>query len=379
MRRSYKLIVDTHTLGDSSATGMQAITLETPFQRHLSHIYGAGTGVPTIGSGGAELSNGQSKLVDNENDSRLRILKDSSSDFLAPYNPNVVIMSSTTTKTTTTTKTSTEKTTTIPEATSRSITTELQKKPKNTLTSNPAENEILVISHSGSSVKRTKITDSAPLTHNSEIIVDATTILAVLIAILLFLVLVGLFLFVRPATHKQVPRLNSATTATTSTSTTMATTIPLKGATAAASTMLGATLAMTDSTTSAVLNKTTAATINTASTLRMQSKPSATAMLLSEERRSGRGCNSIDVPNDRQILIENEILPTSILDLVCSPLPTSSMLHQYASTMSLCSNSRDKSNNTEDYCNSCSGNSRSSSSCRHKRDDELYSSTSLMV
>ncbi|XP_037936585.1 uncharacterized protein LOC119670410 [Teleopsis dalmanni] len=70
MRRSYKLIVDTHKLSDSIATGMQEITLSNGITKTLPNIYSN------------ELSNSA------ETDSRMRILKDSSKDFLTPYNPN---------------------------------------------------------------------------------------------------------------------------------------------------------------------------------------------------------------------------------------------------------------------------------------------------
>ncbi|XP_011187529.2 uncharacterized protein LOC105215360 isoform X2 [Zeugodacus cucurbitae] len=92
MRRSYKLIVDTHKLSDSTVTGMQAITLETgnmaSKEGMMPHLYGADSAVDIGGNSG-------------ETDSRMRILKDSSKDFLSPYNPNANVAtasSSTSTK-----------------------------------------------------------------------------------------------------------------------------------------------------------------------------------------------------------------------------------------------------------------------------------------
>ncbi|XP_061395295.1 uncharacterized protein LOC133330911 [Musca vetustissima] len=73
MRRSFKLIVDTHKLGDSSATSVQAITMDSSFSNQLL----------TSGYGAENIPSSPS-----EAESRLRILKDSSQDFLAPYNPN---------------------------------------------------------------------------------------------------------------------------------------------------------------------------------------------------------------------------------------------------------------------------------------------------
>ncbi|XP_065364906.1 transmembrane protein fend-like isoform X2 [Calliphora vicina] len=156
MRRSFKLIVDTHKLGDSSATGLQAIAMDSTFgSKNLPHIYGAES-VPT--------SSGEA-------DSRMRILKDSSKDFLTPYNPNV-------------------NTKTASTQTSSSI------KVK---TPNPAENEVVP----SLNVKRTKLVGLPAVSESSTSFLTQSMVFAVVGSIVLFFGIIILYLIMRP-TRKQI-------------------------------------------------------------------------------------------------------------------------------------------------------------------------------
>lgn len=153
MRRSFKLIVDTHKLGDSSATSMQAISLENQFgNKHLPHVYGADN-VPSSPS---------------ETESRMRILKDSSKDFLAPYNPTVETKSA------------------VPTSSENEI-------------ANSAENEIVPQTN----VLRTKLV-GPPASSESLSFANHSVLLAAMGSVILFLALVSIYLLMRPV-RKQVP------------------------------------------------------------------------------------------------------------------------------------------------------------------------------
>ncbi|XP_037808388.1 uncharacterized protein LOC119601501 isoform X2 [Lucilia sericata] len=159
MRRSFKLIVDTHKLGDSSATGMQAIAMDSTFgSKTLPHIYGAESVPSTSG----------------ETDSRMRILKDSSKDFLTPYNPNV------------NTKTS-------------SSTASSKVKTPNAATTSADENEVIP----SLSVKRTKLIGLPAVTETETSFLTQTMVFAVVGSIVLFLGIIILYLIMRP-TRKQI-------------------------------------------------------------------------------------------------------------------------------------------------------------------------------
>ena len=82
MRRSYKLIVDTHKLSETLASGMQAIALDTG-SKNFQNIYDNDISATAASSASSA-----------ETDSRMRILKDSSKDFLTPYNPDAEAKSS---------------------------------------------------------------------------------------------------------------------------------------------------------------------------------------------------------------------------------------------------------------------------------------------
>uniref|UniRef100_A0A1A9WF76 Uncharacterized protein n=1 Tax=Glossina brevipalpis TaxID=37001 RepID=A0A1A9WF76_9MUSC len=196
MRRSYKLIVDTHKLGDSTATGMQAIALETPFSKSLPHIYGNDALPASMG----------------ENDSRMRILKDSSKDFLTPYNPNAIIdtkpsssSSSATPTTSATTTTSSKATATTTTTTTSSSTTTTTTTAINTISTkdeleNSAENEV----DSGDTVISTKLIGVSNLVQTSSDFLSQSIVFAVVGSIVLFCGIIALYLLMPPI-HKQVP------------------------------------------------------------------------------------------------------------------------------------------------------------------------------
>uniref|UniRef100_A0A1B0ASI6 Uncharacterized protein n=1 Tax=Glossina palpalis gambiensis TaxID=67801 RepID=A0A1B0ASI6_9MUSC len=191
MRRSYKLIVDTHKLGDSTATGMQAIALETPFSKSLPHIYGNDALPASMG----------------ENDSRMRILKDSSKDFLTPYNPNAIIdtkpslATPTTSATRATATTTTTTTTTIAGATTSTTSSIITISTKDELkNSYSAEYEV----ESGDTVISTKLIGVSNLVQTSSDFLSQSIVLAVVGSIVLFCGIIALYLLMPPI-HKQVP------------------------------------------------------------------------------------------------------------------------------------------------------------------------------
>ena len=168
MRRSFKLIVDTHKLGDSTATGMQAIAMDTTAfdSKNLPHLYGADS-IPASSA---------------ETDSRMRILKDSSKDFLTPYNPNV--------------NTKLDSTSTSSKA-AKMTTNKIN-------TANAHENEIVP----SSSVTRTKLIGlpnaaAASAISDSSSFLTQSMVFAVMGSIVLFLGIIVLYLMMRP-TRKQV-------------------------------------------------------------------------------------------------------------------------------------------------------------------------------
>lgn len=163
MRRSFKLIVDTHKLGDSSATGMQAIAMDSTFgSKTLPQIYGSES-VPT--------SSG-------ETDSRMRILKDSSKDFLTPYNPNANTKSS--------------------SSSSASPATSATNNKIQIKTPNAVENEVVP----SLNIRRTKLV-GLPVVSEPASFLTQTMVFAVVGSIVLFLGIVVLYLIMRP-TRKHV-------------------------------------------------------------------------------------------------------------------------------------------------------------------------------
>uniref|UniRef100_A0A1A9VLX4 Uncharacterized protein n=1 Tax=Glossina austeni TaxID=7395 RepID=A0A1A9VLX4_GLOAU len=181
MRRSYKLIVDTHKLGDSTATGMQAIALETPFSKSLPHIYADDALPASMG----------------ENDSRMRILKDSSKDFLTPYNPNAIIDAKPSLATPTTSATTVAAAGATISTTSATITISTNDELKNL---HSVENEV----ESGDTVISTKLIGVSNLVQTSSDFLSQSIVFAVVGSIVLFCGIVALYLLMPPI-HKQVP------------------------------------------------------------------------------------------------------------------------------------------------------------------------------
>ncbi|XP_017475407.1 PREDICTED: uncharacterized protein LOC108365773 isoform X1 [Rhagoletis zephyria] len=175
MRRSYKLIVDTHKLSDSTVTGMQAITLETgnmaSKEGMMPHLYGA-AGATDIGANSGET------------DSRMRILKDSSKDFLSPYNPNANFASSSrsSSSSSTATTSSTTSDATKPATTTRSQTSNEQ----------PAHHN---------SVLRVKLASERPADY-----LTANRVTAMIGSALLFIMMFMIYAVLRRKVgHKQAP------------------------------------------------------------------------------------------------------------------------------------------------------------------------------
>ena len=159
MRRSYKLIVDTHKLSETLASGMQAIALDTE-SKNFHNIYSNEISATAASSSSSA-----------ETDSRMRILKDSSKDFLTPYNPNA--------------------------GSSKEANSESTSRPKVIVKGNSLLHMTLTKSNPSSSVM------SESLQYLSQSIV-----LAVMGAFFVFLVvLVLVFIFTR-ATRKQLPEVS---------------------------------------------------------------------------------------------------------------------------------------------------------------------------
>lgn len=160
MRRSFKLIVDTHKLSDSSATGIQAIAMETGMKN-----------IPDI------FATEQASSAETE--SRMRILKDSSKDFLSPYNPNANVISNKISATS------------APKLTSKASTT----------TTTTATRS--------SSVLRTKLT-SDRTAHETAVFLNQSFLYATVGSLVLFFGLVFVYVLIRPTSVKSVPAGASA-------------------------------------------------------------------------------------------------------------------------------------------------------------------------
>ncbi|XP_058977510.1 uncharacterized protein LOC101890170 isoform X3 [Musca domestica] len=160
MRRSFKLIVDTHKLGDRSATSVQAISMDSQFDsQYLTPGYGDENIPPSP----------------SETESRMRILKDSSKDFLAPYNPSIA------------TKTKTW---------------------KNADQRMTVDDDVKDGLKYRDSVLRTKLV-GAPASADSLSLAQNSVIVALMGSSILFMAVVIIFLMMRPA-RKQVPAVATA-------------------------------------------------------------------------------------------------------------------------------------------------------------------------
>ncbi|XP_054730692.1 uncharacterized protein LOC129239306 isoform X1 [Anastrepha obliqua] len=183
MRRSYKLIVDTHKLSDSTVTGMQAITLETgnmaSREGMMPHMYGA-AGAVDIGANSGET------------DSRMRILKDSSKDFLSPYNPNANVASTSSSSSTSSTGSTSSSTTPTTSDATRST----------TIAQNQNQQEQ---SARHNSVLRTKLVGERPLSVDTVDFLTQSITFAVVGSVVLFVALLVLYMLVRPSARKHVP------------------------------------------------------------------------------------------------------------------------------------------------------------------------------
>ncbi|XP_067639096.1 uncharacterized protein [Eurosta solidaginis] len=206
MRRSYKLIVDTHKLSDSTVTGMQAITLETGNMANkvgmMPHLYG---GAADIGAN------------PGETDSRMRILKDSSKDFLSPYNPNAnnaAAGSSTTTSngrsssitasersSSTTSERSNNRISSAKSTTTTTKATITTQSNTNKYTETNEEEQ----SADYNSVLRTKLVDKRTANFNVTDFLIKELNFVVLGYAMLFLALIMLYMLLRPSARKQIP------------------------------------------------------------------------------------------------------------------------------------------------------------------------------
>lgn len=189
MRRSYKLIVDTHKLSDSTVTGMQAITLETgnmaSKEGMMPHLYGADNAVDIGGNSG-------------ETDSRMRILKDSSKDFLSPYNPNAnVATASSTTSSSTSSKLST----------SNSVTT---KSTATSTTTARRANEDAATTEDQDSVVRNRIVDERPLAQWIAKFLKQHPACGKYGPLVLVVIVLVLYMYLRPRVRKHIEAITNA-------------------------------------------------------------------------------------------------------------------------------------------------------------------------
>ncbi|XP_055913798.1 transmembrane protein fend-like isoform X2 [Eupeodes corollae] len=167
MRRSFKLIVDTHKLTDKSASSLQAIAIENAGMKSLPNIFAQ------------ETSSG-------ETDSRMRILKDSSKDFISTYNPSVNNVEKT--------PSSSQKTGSMSSSSSSSSTSR---------SSSYIENESSTSVHM-STVLRTKLTSSTVPGVISADFLAQSIVFGVALAAVFFIGLFLLYVLTRPV-RKDVP------------------------------------------------------------------------------------------------------------------------------------------------------------------------------
>ncbi|XP_036221424.2 uncharacterized protein [Bactrocera oleae] len=187
MRRSYKLIVDTHKLSDVTVVGMQAITLETgnmaSKEGMMPHLYGADSAVDIGGNSG-------------ETDSRMRILKDSSKDFLSPYNPNANVAAASST-----TSSSTKSPVTTSASTKSSATSTLTARRTDEIAT-PAEEQ--------NSVVRNRLVDERPLAQWVANILDQHPACGKYGPFVLLVIVFVLYMYLRPRVRKHMEAVANA-------------------------------------------------------------------------------------------------------------------------------------------------------------------------
>lgn len=187
MRRSYKLIVDTHKLSDVTVVGMQAITLETgnmaSKEGMMPHLYGADSAVDIGGNSG-------------ETDSRMRILKDSSKDFLSPYNPNANVATASST-----TSSSTKSPVTTSASTKSSATSTLTARRTDEIAT-PAEEQ--------NSVVRNRLVDERPLAQWVANFLDQHPACGKYGPFVLLVIVFVLYMYLRPRVRKHMEAVVNA-------------------------------------------------------------------------------------------------------------------------------------------------------------------------
>ncbi|XP_050328515.1 uncharacterized protein LOC126758323 isoform X2 [Bactrocera neohumeralis] len=187
MRRSYKLIVDTQKLSDINVHGMQAITLETgnmaSKEGMMPHLYGADSAVDIGGNSG-------------ETDSRMRILKDSSKDFLSPYNPNANVA------TASSTTSSSFKAPVTTSATTKSSATSTVTARRTDGVAAPAEDE--------NSVLRNRLVDERPLAQWVANFLDQHPACGKYGPLVLLVIVVILYVYLRPRVRKHMEAVANA-------------------------------------------------------------------------------------------------------------------------------------------------------------------------
>lgn len=166
MRRSFKLIVDTHKLTDKSSSSLQAIAMENSGMKNLPNIFTQ------------ETSSG-------ETDSRMRILKDSSKDFISSYNPSANNADKTSSSSGTSQRTSSSSS-------------------SNSRTSNTIESELSSTTVHSSQVLRTKLTSSSVPGVISADFLAQSIVFGVVLAAAFFVGLFLLYVLTRPV-RKDVP------------------------------------------------------------------------------------------------------------------------------------------------------------------------------
>ncbi|XP_055842378.1 transmembrane protein fend isoform X2 [Episyrphus balteatus] len=169
MRRSFKLIVDTHKLTDKSSSSMQAIAIENAGMKSLPNIFAQ------------ETSSG-------ETDSRMRILKDSSKDFISTYNPSA---------------NNVEKTPSSSQRSSSSSTSRSRLSSSSGISNDIIERESSTPVHM-STVLRTKLTSSTVPGYFSADVLAQSIVFGIVLAAAFFVGLFVLYVLTRPV-RKDVP------------------------------------------------------------------------------------------------------------------------------------------------------------------------------
>lgn len=189
MRRSYKLIVDTQKLSDINVHGMQAITLETgnmaSKEGMMPHLYGADSAVDIGGNSG-------------ETDSRMRILKDSSKDFLSPYNPNANVA----TASSTSSSTISSKAPVTSSATTKLSSTSTSTAHRTDDVAAPAEGE--------NSVLRNRLVDERPLAQWVANFLEQHPACGKYGPLVLLVIVVVLYVYLRPRVRKHMEAVANA-------------------------------------------------------------------------------------------------------------------------------------------------------------------------